>query len=135
MAAELLVLAMLATTAAAAVREPNVAGTFYPDDPAQLRAAVDAFLADAVPQDAQRPFGLLAPHAGYLYSGQFAADAWRQAAGRDYDVVVILGTHHTSGAFAGAAIDDATGLRTPLGVAEVDQQLARALLGRAASCS
>jgi AmmeMemoRadiSam system protein B/AmmeMemoRadiSam system protein A len=117
-----------ATAATAAVREPNVAGKFYPDDPAQLRAAVVAFLAEAVPQDAQRAIGLLAPHAGYAYSGQFAADAWRQATGRSYDVVVILGTHHTSGAFAGAAIDDVTGLRTPLGVAAVDQQLARALL-------
>jgi hypothetical protein len=117
-----------APAATAAVREPNVAGKFYPDDPALLRAAVVAFLADAVPQDAQRSIGLLAPHAGYAYSGQFAADAWRQAAGRAYDVVVILGTHHTSGAFAGTTIDDVTGMRTPLGVAEVDQPLAHALL-------
>ncbi len=124
----LLVLMTLATTADAAVREPSVAGKFYPDDPAPLRAAIAAYLDEAVPQDAQRPVGLLAPHAGYVFSGQFAADAWRQAQGRAYDVVVILGTHHTSGAFAGAAIDDVAGLRTPLGVAEVDQPLARALL-------
>ena len=45
------------------------------------------------------PVALVVPHAGYIYSGQIAADAYRQAGGRRVDTVVILGTNHTSGTF------------------------------------
>lgn len=117
-----------ATTPGAAVRPPAVAGQFYPQEPAKLEAAVQAFLADAVPARGERPIALVLPHAGYIYSGQIAADGWRQAAGRTYDHVVILGTNHTTPGFSGVSVYPGAGFRTPLGVAEVDTAAAAALL-------
>ena len=117
-----------ATTPKAGVRPAAVAGRFYPEEPAKLEAAVKAFLADAVPARGERPIALVLPHAGYVYSGQIAADGWRQAAGRAYDLVVILGTNHTTPGFPGASVYPGAGFRTPLGVAEVDTAAAAALL-------
>ena len=69
----------------------------------------------------------MVPHAGYLYSGQIAADAYRQAMGYPYDVVVILGTNHTVAPFEGVSVFQGRGYATPLGVAEIDRPLAQAL--------
>ncbi len=110
------------------VRAPAVAGRFYDADPARLAAGIAALLDDAVPQRPGRPVGLLAPHAGYVFSGQTAADAWRQVQGRDIEVVVILGTNHTVAPWRGASVYDGPGYRTPLGTAPVARDLAAALL-------
>ncbi len=112
----------------AAAREPAVAGRFYPAFPAALRLAVESFLRDAVPRKPGRPVALVAPHAGYIFSGQIAADAWRQAQGEEIDLVVILGTNHTAPGFRGVAIDPGGGFRTPLGVAETDRIASDALI-------
>jgi len=122
------VLLVLSTVpAVAAVRSPVVAGRFYPDDPVKLRAAVDAFLRDGRPAGSDRPVVLVAPHAGYVFSGQIAADAWNQAAGRSYDLIIILGTNHSDPGFAGVSVYAGEGYRTPLGVVKIDQDLARRL--------
>jgi hypothetical protein len=117
-----------APAARSAVRPPAVAGQFYPQDAGQLAAAVQGFLADAVPSRGERPIALVLPHAGYVFSGQIAADGWRQAQGRTYDVVVLLGTNHTTAGYSGASVFTGGGFRTPLGVAAVDTRLAAALL-------
>jgi hypothetical protein len=110
------------------VRAPVLAGQFYPADAGQLAAAVRAFLADARPERTGRPVAIVVPHAGYRYSGQVAADGWAQARGHDYDLVVILGTNHTTAGFRGASVYGGAGLRTPLGTARVDTKAAAALL-------
>ena len=110
------------------VRPPAVAGKFYPSDKAKLEGAVKAFLADALPARGERPMGLVVPHAGYLYSGQIAADAYKQAAGYDYDLVVILGTNHTVAPFDSVSVFQGRGYGTPLGVALVDQEVAQRLM-------
>jgi len=120
----------VATTPKAAVRPPAVAGQFYPQDAAKLEAAVKAFLSDAVPARGEHPIALVLPHAGYVYSGQIAADGWRQAAGQAYDLVVLLGTNHTTPGFSGVSVYPGAGFRTPLGVAEVDTATVSALLAR-----
>lgn len=112
----------------AIVRPPAVAGKFYPSDKAKLEGAVRAFLADALPARGERPLGLVVPHAGYLYSGQIAADAYKQAAGYDYDLVVLLGTNHTVAPFDSVSVFQGRGYGTPLGVAAVDQDVARRLM-------
>lgn len=111
----------------AELRAPVFAGQFYPAAPGALRRAIDAFLADALPPSGERPVALVLPHAGYVYSGQIAADGYREAAGFDYEVVVLLGTNHTTAPFAGIALDRASGYRTPLGVVDADRDLAAAL--------
>ena len=112
----------------AVVRPPAVAGKFYPEDAKKLHAAVKGFLADALPPRGERPLALVVPHAGYPYSGQIAADAYRQAMGYDYDVVVVLGTNHTVPPFDSVSVFQGRGVATPLGVAGVDQPLAQALM-------
>ena len=71
---------------------------------------------------------IVVPHAGYVFSGQIAADAYKQVAGMAVDTVVILGTNHTSGTFRRISVFDGAGYRTPLGVAAVDRPLAEALV-------
>jgi hypothetical protein len=110
------------------VRPPAVAGQFYPADAAALKAALDGFMHDAVPPRLDGVAALVVPHAGYIYSGQIAADAYRQAAATPVDTVVILGTNHTSGTFRRVSVYDGDGYRTPLGVARVDRELAAALV-------
>ncbi|MDD5762563.1 MAG: AmmeMemoRadiSam system protein B, partial [bacterium] len=75
------------------------------------------------------------PHAGYIFSGQIAADAWRQAQGGEFDLVVILGTNHTAPEFRGVAVHPGTGFRTPLGVAEIDRGAAEALIAADPGCA
>jgi MEMO1 family protein len=111
-----------------ATRRPAVAGSFYPDSPRRLESAVRSLLADAPPPRGHRPLGLALPHAGYVFSGQVAADGWRQAEGRGCDLVVILGTNHTTATFSGISVFIGAGFLTPLGLAAVDEEAAGALL-------
>lgn len=108
-------------------RPPAVAGSFYPEDPTHLRVAIREYLDAAVPVRPELPLALIVPHAGYLYSGQIAADAWKQAAGRNYDLIVIVGINHRAAGFDGISVYDGPGYRTPLGVARCDQSLAAEL--------
>jgi AmmeMemoRadiSam system protein B/AmmeMemoRadiSam system protein A len=112
----------------AAVREPAVAGQFYPADPAKLSKAVDSYLETAVAPSTERPIAIVSPHAGYIYSGQICADAFNQAAAHDYELIVLLGTNHTTAGFRGVSIYPAGGYRTPLGTAEIDADLAADLI-------
>jgi AmmeMemoRadiSam system protein B/AmmeMemoRadiSam system protein A len=120
--------------AGGSVREPAVAGQFYPDDARALGAILDAVIKDATPAGRDRPVAIVAPHAGYVYSAQVAADAWSQAAGRSYETIVILGTNHTTAGFDRIAILPGAGIRTPLGTARLDQALSAALIKEDPDC-
>lgn len=126
-AATVTIAAAVLAAAPDGVRDPVVAGRFYPDDPVKLRAAVQGFLDDAMPFREERPWGLVLPHAGYVFSGQIAADGWRQVRRADVDLVVILGTNHTVAPFDGVAVFPGSGFRTPLGIAAVDEAAAKEL--------
>lgn len=110
------------------VRKPSVAGQFYAGDPETLSAGIRAMLENALPAAGKRPSALIVPHAGYIYSGQIAADAFKQASGHAYDVVVILGTNHTKGGYEKVAVYKGAGFETPLGVAQIDTELAATLV-------
>jgi len=105
------------------VRPPAVAGAFYPEEKEALRGAVSAFLRDARAPRKEAPIALVAPHAGYVFSGQIAADSWNQAAGSHPEVIVILGTNHTQGPFSGVSLYDGEAYETPLGQAKLDREL------------
>ena len=70
---------------------------------------------------------LVAPHAGLMYSGPVAAHAYRLLPDRRFDVVVLVGPSHFVG-FDGSAVYPAGGFETPLGVAEIDEACAAALV-------
>lgn len=109
------------------IREPSVSGTFYPGNPDVLRADIEGYLAKVPVQDVPGDIlGLVSPHAGYMYSGPTAAYGYKALSGRRYDTVVILAPSHQS-FFAGAAVQASGGYRTPLGVVEIDEALAREL--------
>jgi len=101
-------------------REPAVAGTFYPGSPRELRATVEGLLRAARPA-AVNAKALIAPHAGYIYSGPIAASAYATLAPRASEIrrVVLLGPSHFV-PFQGLALPDAAAFRTPLGTVELD---------------
>jgi AmmeMemoRadiSam system protein B len=104
------------------IRQPAVAGSFYPVDPDRLRQEVDRYLA-AAPEAAPAK-ALVVPHAGHIYSGPIAATAYatlRRSPG--VRRVVLLGPSHFS-RIRGLALPDAEALRTPLGTIPVDASAA-----------
>jgi AmmeMemoRadiSam system protein B len=112
-----------------ATRPPAVAGLFYPDDPAALSRAVDAFVAAAAPPAGPAPKAVIAPHAGYVYSGPVAGSAYAPLlpARGSIERVVLLGPSHRM-ALRGLAVPGADRFATPLGDVPVDREaLERAL--------
>lgn len=105
------------------VREPAVAGKFYPESAARLKLAIEKFLHDAVPIKVKNPIAIIVPHAGYIFSGQICADGFKQVSNQKYDVIVILGTNHTSSDFQKISLYPDDGFRTPLGVAPVEKNI------------
>ena len=102
------------------IRSPAVAGTFYPNDRQKLITMVNGFLADCR-TDQAAPKAIIAPHAGYIYSGPIAASAYaRVANGKDIIThVVLLGPSHRV-PLHGLAISSAAAFATPLGQVPVD---------------
>ncbi len=101
---------------------PSVAGSFYPSAPQQLAQQVDSYLAEVPPlAAAPPPKALIAPHAGYIYSGPVAAHAYAAlapAAKQIQRVVLFAPAHRIP--FNGIATTSADRLRTPLGDIAVD---------------
>ena len=110
------------------VRAPAVAGAFYPGAAATLQAQVAALLAAARPPSQQRPKALIAPHAGYIYSGPVAANAYALLAPfrNDYSRVVLLGPAHRV-YVRGLALPAADTFATPLGEIALDREAIAAI--------
>lgn len=104
------------------VRDTAVAGQFYPANPRDLRVTVDVLLAEAATPSGPAPKALIAPHAGYIYSGPVAASAYAQLQPHRhlYRRVVLLGPCHYVG-FSGLALCSSDVFRTPLGEVAVDR--------------
>lgn len=102
------------------IMEPQVAGTFYPDNPQILANAVDQLLQSA-PAPKMIPKALIAPHAGYAYSGQVAARAYNSLGQKVSGIrkVVLFGPPHRK-AVNGIAIPSHQMLSTPLGPVPID---------------
>jgi AmmeMemoRadiSam system protein B len=106
-----------------AVRAAAVAGYFYPAEPTQLRAMVRGFL-DEVEPTGPPPKAIVAPHAGYRYSGPTAGKAWGQVAparGRIRRVVLAGPAHRVP--LRAIGVPSVDRLDTPLGPVEVDVEL------------
>jgi hypothetical protein len=102
------------------VRNPAVAGFFYPGDEASLLRMVDTCLADA-PDQTQQALVAVSPHAGYMYSGKVAGDVLSRV--NIPNRIVILGPKHHSGGDR-AAISAADVWRFPFGEVPIDKALA-----------
>jgi AmmeMemoRadiSam system protein B len=113
------------------VRKAGVAGKFYPADPEELTGMIDALLAQAATQAAVQGIvgsvlGVVAPHAGYPYSGPVAAYSYAALKGRHYARVVVLSPSHYE-SFRFTSVYDGDAYETPLGVIPVDKEFAAKL--------
>jgi len=110
------------------VRRPAVAGSFYPGDAQTLSRQVRDFLSRASKEEvAGEIIALVSPHAGYMYSGQVAAYAFKLIEGLKFDAVVVVAPSHRA-YFQGASVYDRGGYETPLGVIPVEKELCRKLM-------
>jgi AmmeMemoRadiSam system protein B/AmmeMemoRadiSam system protein A len=111
------------------IREPVVAGTFYPSGKTELQNELAAFfktVENKTPDDNIR--AIIVPHAGYVFSGEVAASAFAQLnPEKEYSRIFVVGTsHHIM--MNGASIYNRGNYCTPLGEVEVDIELANKLL-------
>ena len=116
--------------AAKTVRHSVIAGTWYPGDGPGLARTVDRYLdrVDQAPVNGEL-LGLVSPHAGYAYSGQTAAYAYKQLVGRSVNTVVLMGPSHR--AWVGDyAVNVEAAYETPLGLVPLDQEFIAELSGR-----
>ena len=109
------------------IRKPAVAGTFYSGNRATLEREVAVFLENSMPEkDVNHIYGIVAPHAGYMYSGGVAARAYRQVMDFEYDVVVVISpSHHVY--FDKVSIYDGDYYETPLGLIPVNREIGQLL--------
>jgi AmmeMemoRadiSam system protein B len=110
------------------IRKSAIAGSWYPGNPGTLRADIDEFFQHVHEGKIDgQIMGLIAPHAGYAYSGQIAAYSYSTIRGDKFDAVVVIGPSHRT-YFHGVSVYGKGGYETPLGVVPVDVSLANRIM-------
>jgi AmmeMemoRadiSam system protein B len=103
------------------IRKPAVAGSFYPGQAGTLAKTIAGLFAKVSKAALSgKPLALIAPHAGYPYSGKVAATAYKLLEGEAYDSVVVVSPSHTV-FFRGSSVYTGDGYETPLGIVETDK--------------
>jgi AmmeMemoRadiSam system protein B/AmmeMemoRadiSam system protein A len=110
-------------------RRPAVAGAFYSADAEELSRDVREMLSAApdADEDAGRVVGLVVPHAGYVYSGQTAANAYKWLQDTDTKTVVVVGLSHRGRCEADIWVDDTDAYLIPGGKIDLDSAKIKAL--------
>ena len=110
------------------VRASILAGRWYPESPPLLIKSIDHFLSKAdTPRLDGELTAMIVPHAGYAYSGQVAAYAYKHIKGRAFRRVVLLGPSHQM-RFRGVSVNLQAGYETPLGIVSIDRDMGKRLL-------
>ena len=110
------------------VREPAVAGRFYPDSEADLSKKVNNYLDKAFIESLPgKPVAIISPHAGYQYSGSVAAYGYKAIKDYKYKRVIVLAPSHYS-RYRGASILDVDAYKTPLGLVKLNQGICNNLI-------
>lgn len=110
------------------VRNAVVSGMFYPDNAVELKDTIMNYLSDCEKkEDVKEIFGLIAPHAGYTYSGKTSAHAYKQIMGKEYSKVIVISPSHRE-FFHGISVYNGDAYSTPLGTIEVDQSIRRLMV-------
>ncbi len=110
-------------------REPAVAGQWYPKDRDKLQEMMDSLFEDIDLKDNSHlnPFGLISPHAGFVYSGKVAAYGYSLLDGKKIDTVILLGSsHHFSNDVV--SIYDGDFCQTPFGKIPIDKDISGKLI-------
>lgn len=109
------------------VRHSQVAGFFYPSDPQKLKKEISLLLDIAKPQKSyDKIFGIVAPHAGYVYSGKTAAYAYNLLKDKNIKTVIVISPSHSE-YFPGVCIYEGDAYESPFGEMEVDKLKAEKL--------
>lgn len=109
-------------------RKPAVAGQFYPGTANELKSALEKHFKEAKSKEVEHTMAIIAPHAGYVYSGTVAASAFNQIdATRNYNNIFIIASSHRV-SFDGASIYNIGNYETPLGEIKVNIPLANKLI-------
>ena len=117
-------------TVTGAIRKPAVAGMFYPADKSSLTNAVDRLLAQAETMSLSgTAIAIIAPHAGYQYSGLTAAYAYLAARDTSFDTVVVVSPSHRE-YFDGISVYGGSAYATPLGEIGINEDLREQLTSR-----
>jgi len=120
----------VAEVSEAPVRRAHWSGQFYPASPTVLKDTVNGFLKNVDQKKLPgRMVALISPHAGYIYSGQVAAYAYRQLEGENFDTIILLGASHQV-PVRGASINTEGWWETPLGKIKVDSEFAKEVASR-----
>jgi AmmeMemoRadiSam system protein B len=115
-------------TAQERVRKPAVAGYFYPKGKKELTKTVDDFISNVKHTQIEgKIIGIMSPHAGYVFSGQVAAYAYRHIKDTQYDTVILLGPSHRV-YLKGASVGNWDAYATPLGKVKVNKEMVTSLL-------
>jgi AmmeMemoRadiSam system protein B len=110
------------------LRFPAVAGQFYPGEREELSQMIDEFLENAkIPKIEGEIFGILVPHAGYVFSGFVAAHCYKAIQRKNFETVVLIGDSHYE-YFDGVSVWDRGEWETPLGRVKIDEELAKEIL-------
>jgi len=107
------------------VREPAVAGMFYPSQKEELLALISYVCGEPYTGEKLKAKAILVPHAGYIYSGKTACEVYKRIEIPEH--VVILGPNHT-GMGAPVSVYDGDAWKTPLGIVEIDREIRDRLL-------
>lgn len=111
------------------IREPAVAGFFYPENKAELEKDLESYFrsVDLGNNVSIIPAGLISPHAGYFYSGKIAAQGYSLLKNEKYDTVILIGSSHNFFKDV-VTIYDGDYCRTPLGDIQVNRDITAAIL-------
>lgn len=105
------------------IRKPAVAGMFYPAIKTKLEDEIRTLLAISKPEkEYKNVFGLISPHAGYIYSGRTAAYGFNLLRNSEIQTVVIISPSHRE-YFPGVSIFNGDAYETPLGVVEINKEI------------
>lgn len=110
------------------IREPAVAGQFYPADKDELSVILDNYLTAATTTPLiNQPQILIVPHAGYVFSGATAAHAYKTLQNFNYDTVIILGSSHHY-PLDNLVLYNGDAIKTPLGIIPVNKKLISSII-------
>ena len=110
------------------IRKAAVAGMFYPGNKNELKNIINTLLDKAsIAESFENIYGVVSPHAGYVYSGLCAAYAYNAIKESDFETAIILSPSHRE-YFQGLSIYNGDAYETPLGLVEVDTELKHTLL-------
>ncbi|HHE37123.1 MAG TPA: AmmeMemoRadiSam system protein B [Candidatus Cloacimonetes bacterium] len=126
----IIIMIIFATLLISQTRKPAVSGTWYPSNKNELNKMLEDFYQKVDLEKEQEniePFGIVSPHAGFIYSGQIAAYGYSLLKNKHFDTVILLGPSHH---YLENVISIYNGdfYKTPLGNVPIDRELASILI-------